>query len=84
MDDILWRWSSASEAERASVKRELMPEDDIDTLSFRVTSHPVVEPETGKISMEWCEVEVWDTPASLLCTIVLTTATHQITYEWHK
>lgn len=40
IESILRNWGNASDEEIIFVKRALMPDDDIDTIKFKVTAHP--------------------------------------------
>lgn len=57
--DILCHWNNASDEEVAHVKSVLMPEDDIETITFKVTEHPEVTP-TGEVYISWFDIDVYN------------------------
>ena len=81
--NILWNWTKVTDEERKHVKRILMPEDDVDRLNYKITSHPMLDDMIGTHVMDFCEVEVWDSK-SLLCTVIVNTKPFNVSYEWYN
>lgn len=56
---ILWNWRYITDDERKTVKRILLPEDDLDTIVFDVNNHPTLD-FNGNIVMDWCDITVYE------------------------
>jgi hypothetical protein len=75
-------WNHATDIQRLRVKKQLMPEDDVDTLFFKVTTHPDWDDVANCAVMWFCEIEVYDAN-KLVCTIIVETRPFDIIYHWH-
>lgn len=77
---ILWNWMNVSDNDVLKVKKLLLPDDDPNSISCIVITHPCIT-ENGNVYMSWCEIEVYQYQLHL-CDIVIDGITGKVTYSF--
>lgn len=77
--DILGRWQRATEEEVTFVKHTLMPEDDSNLITLKVTEHPDIC--GNEIIIKWFDIDVFE-DTRMIGHITVETTDGTLTYDF--